>query len=244
MVSAAMAGVAICLERGADLHMSQVMSLPLTVSCFSKIQIGFTFLVQAYSASPGQRTVKRVCMYILCCIAICFILVLANKINNNNSTRKLLLFKLPKYWLQFKNRLILSFVVIFDTLPLRIIIRRVQTADLVTVCQLPKSRRHLKRCTINDFIIIIIILILIIDNVYGAIIMTKDIARVHSVHLMNVDWAPGGRQPSDQTSRLRLWVLRKLAATIHIHHRHCYYYSTRRLILILPCHEGRKAEST
>jgi len=33
----------ICLERGADLHMAQLM--PLTVSCFGKIQIGFTFLV-------------------------------------------------------------------------------------------------------------------------------------------------------------------------------------------------------
>ena len=33
----------ICLERGADLHMAQLMPLPLTVSCFSKIQIGFTF---------------------------------------------------------------------------------------------------------------------------------------------------------------------------------------------------------
>ena len=35
----------ICLERGADLHMAQLLPLPLTVSCFSKIQIGFTFLV-------------------------------------------------------------------------------------------------------------------------------------------------------------------------------------------------------
>ena len=34
----------ICLERGADLHMAQRIPLPLTVSCFSKIQIGFTFL--------------------------------------------------------------------------------------------------------------------------------------------------------------------------------------------------------
>jgi len=39
------AGVVICLERGADLHMAQLLPLPLTVSCFSKIQIGFTFLV-------------------------------------------------------------------------------------------------------------------------------------------------------------------------------------------------------
>jgi len=42
------AGVVVCLEQGADLHMAQLMPLPLTVSCFSKIQIGFTFLVLAY----------------------------------------------------------------------------------------------------------------------------------------------------------------------------------------------------
>jgi len=52
----------ICLERGADLHMAQLMPLPLTVSCFSKIQIGFTFLVLAHSDSPGQRAVKWECV--------------------------------------------------------------------------------------------------------------------------------------------------------------------------------------
>ena len=51
----------ICLEQGADLHMAQLMPLPLTVSCFCKIQIGFTFLVPAHLGSPGQRAVKRVC---------------------------------------------------------------------------------------------------------------------------------------------------------------------------------------
>ena len=54
--------VVICLERGADLHMAQLMPLPLTVSCFSKIQIGFTFLVPAHPGGPGQRAVKRVCV--------------------------------------------------------------------------------------------------------------------------------------------------------------------------------------
>ena len=49
----------ICLERGADLHTAQLMPLPLAVSCFSKIQIGFTFLVPAH---PGKRAVKRVCV--------------------------------------------------------------------------------------------------------------------------------------------------------------------------------------
>ena len=52
----------ICLERGADLHMVQLMPLPLTVSCFSKIQIGFTFLTLAHLGSPGKRAVKRVCV--------------------------------------------------------------------------------------------------------------------------------------------------------------------------------------
>jgi len=37
------------------LHMAQLMPLPLTVSCFSKIQIGFTFLVPAHPGSPGTR---------------------------------------------------------------------------------------------------------------------------------------------------------------------------------------------
>ena len=56
------AGLVICLDRGADLHMAQLMPLPLSVSCFSKVQIGFTFLVPAHLGSPGKRAIKRVCM--------------------------------------------------------------------------------------------------------------------------------------------------------------------------------------
>ena len=53
-----------CLERGADLHMAQLVPLPLTVSCYSKIQIGFTFLVPAHLGSPEKRAVKRyVCVF-------------------------------------------------------------------------------------------------------------------------------------------------------------------------------------
>ena len=52
----------VCLDRGADLHIARLMPLPLTVSCFSKIQIGFTFLVSAHPGSPGKRAVKRVCV--------------------------------------------------------------------------------------------------------------------------------------------------------------------------------------
>ena len=51
-------GMVIYLERGADLHMAQLMPLPLTVSCSSKIQIGFTFLVPAYPGCPGKEAVK------------------------------------------------------------------------------------------------------------------------------------------------------------------------------------------
>ena len=59
----------ICLERDADLHVVQLMPLPLTVSCFTKIQIGFTFLVPAHPSSPGKRAVKRVCV----CVCVCVI---------------------------------------------------------------------------------------------------------------------------------------------------------------------------
>ena len=56
------AGMVICLERGAHLHMAQLMPLSLIVSCFSEIQIGFTFLVLAHPGNPGQRAIKWVCV--------------------------------------------------------------------------------------------------------------------------------------------------------------------------------------
>jgi len=58
-------GMVICLERGADLHMAQLMPLPLTVSCFSKILISYTFLVPAHPGSPGKRAVK---WYVCVCV--------------------------------------------------------------------------------------------------------------------------------------------------------------------------------
>ena len=57
----------ICLERGADLHMAQLMPLPLTVSFLSKIQTGFTFLVPAHPGSPGQKAFK---MHGCLCVSI------------------------------------------------------------------------------------------------------------------------------------------------------------------------------
>ena len=61
------AGMVICLERGTDLYMAQLMPLPLTVSCFSKIQIGFTFLVPAHLGSPGKGPLNG-------CVCVCVML--------------------------------------------------------------------------------------------------------------------------------------------------------------------------
>ena len=64
------AGMDICLVRGADLHIAQLMPLPLAVSCSSKIQIGFSFLVPAHLGSPGQRDVKRMYVFLTCIMRI------------------------------------------------------------------------------------------------------------------------------------------------------------------------------
>jgi len=49
----------ICLGRGTDLHMNQLMPLPLTISCSSKSRLvlpSFTFLVLAHTGSPRQSS--------------------------------------------------------------------------------------------------------------------------------------------------------------------------------------------
>ena len=51
---------------------AQLMPLPLTVSCFSKIQIGFTFLVPTHPGSPGKRAVKRVSVCACACVCRTF----------------------------------------------------------------------------------------------------------------------------------------------------------------------------
>ena len=58
----------ICLEQDADLQTAQLMPLPLTVSCFSKIQIGFTFLVLAHQGSPGKKGLLNKCARVCSCI--------------------------------------------------------------------------------------------------------------------------------------------------------------------------------
>ena len=67
----------ICLERDADLHMAQMMSLPLTISCFSKIQIGFTFLVPADLGNPGKGPLN-VCVCV--CVFISYRVIQLNAI--------------------------------------------------------------------------------------------------------------------------------------------------------------------
>ena len=76
----------ICLEQGADLHMAKLMPLPLTVSCFSKIQIGFAFLVPAHPGSPGQRAVKRVCV---CVCAFSALTLLVGRLEGHPACKKL-----------------------------------------------------------------------------------------------------------------------------------------------------------
>jgi len=65
------AGMVVCLEQGADLHMAQLMPLLLTIFFFSKIQIGFTFLVPVHLCSPRKRAVNRVCVCVCVCVCAC-----------------------------------------------------------------------------------------------------------------------------------------------------------------------------
>jgi len=67
--------VVICLGRGADLHMAQMMSLPHTVSCFSKMQIGFTFLVPAHPVIPGQipEGCERVVLVLVAVVVVLYL---------------------------------------------------------------------------------------------------------------------------------------------------------------------------
>ena len=58
------------LERGADLHTAQLMPLPLTVFCFTKIQIGFTFLAPPHLGGHEQRAVKWVCVGVWVCVRV------------------------------------------------------------------------------------------------------------------------------------------------------------------------------
>ena len=62
------------------------------------------------------------------------------------------------------------------------------------------------------------------DNVYGAVIMIQSLREFTRFILMNADWAPGGRQPSDQTNRYGLWVRQKIG---------CYHPQTPSPFIII-----------
>jgi len=58
----------ICLERDADLHMARLMPLPLTVSCFGRIQIGLLFWCRLTRVVPEKGPLKGcVCV----CVCVC-----------------------------------------------------------------------------------------------------------------------------------------------------------------------------
>ena len=74
----------ICLERGADLHMAQLMPLPLTVSCFSKIQIGFTFLYWLTWVVPDKGPLNEcVCVLHSFIAFLCVVLKICSKYSNS-----------------------------------------------------------------------------------------------------------------------------------------------------------------
>ena len=80
----------ICLERGANLHMAQLMPLPFTVACFSKIQIGFTFLVLAHLGSPGKGPLNGcVCVCVCVCCSLYSQLVTSRSLHSTLNTVRL-----------------------------------------------------------------------------------------------------------------------------------------------------------
>ena len=72
----------LCLEQGADLHLAQLLPLPPTVSCFSKIHIAFIFLVPAHPGSHGQRATKWGCV----CLLVFIIKVLVEMVFSESTT--------------------------------------------------------------------------------------------------------------------------------------------------------------
>ena len=65
------AGMDICLERGADLHMAQLMPLPLTVSCFSKIQTGLPFWYWLTRVVPEKGPLNGCVCVCVCVLLLC-----------------------------------------------------------------------------------------------------------------------------------------------------------------------------
>jgi len=75
----------ICLERGAYLHMVQLMPLPLTVSCFSKIQMGFYLSGTGLPRYSWKMAIKRASVY------VCFCEVKVQIIHSSKAKRSVIL---------------------------------------------------------------------------------------------------------------------------------------------------------
>jgi len=70
------ASMVICLERGADLHMAQLMPLPLTVSLLQQNPDWFSFLIQAHPGSPEKGPLNVcVCVRACACVLIYHLLI-------------------------------------------------------------------------------------------------------------------------------------------------------------------------
>ena len=67
--------------------MAQLMPLPFTVSCESKIRIGFAFLVPAHLGSPGQRAIKRVCVCVRVRVFV-YLVFSSDELFDNNTVGK------------------------------------------------------------------------------------------------------------------------------------------------------------
>jgi len=94
--------VVICLERGADLHMAKLMPLPLTVSCFSIIQIGLPFWYWLTRVVPDKGPLNGCVSSILLCLeqgADCLHMVQLMPLPSPN----------PSSLASFKSRLVLPF---------------------------------------------------------------------------------------------------------------------------------------
>jgi len=63
------AGMVICLERGADLHMAQMMPLPLTVPCFSICRLALPFWYRLTWVVSDKRLLS-VCVCVCVCLCV------------------------------------------------------------------------------------------------------------------------------------------------------------------------------
>ena len=65
----------ICLEQGTDLHTAQLMPLPLTASCFSKILMVLPFWYWLTQVVPDKEPLNVcVCVFVYCSNLFAFIL--------------------------------------------------------------------------------------------------------------------------------------------------------------------------